>query len=73
MLLLAPFSALFANDIEAVKEFMDSGNKTMVITREENIENIPDVCIIKCFNIGSHTIVISQLTNLQRIDDENRS
>jgi len=61
------------DDIEAVKKFMNSGKKTMVITRVGNIDNIPDIRIIKSFNIGNNTLVILQLKNLQRTGDENRS
>ena len=46
------------NSFEAVNEFVNSGKKTMVITRAENIENNPDICIINSFDIDNKTIVI---------------
>jgi 4-amino-4-deoxy-L-arabinose transferase-like glycosyltransferase len=46
------------DSFEAVNEFVNSGKKTMVITREENIEENPDIRIINSFDIDNKTVVI---------------
>lgn len=46
------------NDIKKLEESMNSGEKITVITKVENIDNVPDIHIIKSFNIDDNTLVI---------------
>ena len=46
------------NNVEAVQELMNRSEKTVVITDNENFNNIPHMRIVKSFNIDDHTLVI---------------
>jgi 4-amino-4-deoxy-L-arabinose transferase-like glycosyltransferase len=46
------------NDIKKLEESLNPGEKITVITRVENIDNVPDIHIIKSFNIDDNTLVI---------------
>jgi len=58
--------------LEAVQELTNSDENIMVITRVENIDNIPDIRTIKNFNIGNKTYVIFRAKKLPGINDENK-
>jgi 4-amino-4-deoxy-L-arabinose transferase-like glycosyltransferase len=45
------------NSLEAAREFLNSGENKMVMTREENIEKNHGICIINSFNIGNKNVV----------------
>ncbi len=46
------------DNLGLVQELMNSGEKIVVITRQENIEKNPDISIINSFNIGSNNVVV---------------
>lgn len=46
------------DNFDSANEFIQKGNKIMIISEKENVEKIPDINIIKDFIVGNDTFVI---------------